>query len=121
MEHRALSTEHGAGSTEHARTNARSMEHEARSTEHARTHARSTEHGAWSMEHGARSMQHARSTEHGIMMFLFKLDEVTNTVCRFLKFLISMKVPKFYITVLESHLSHPKHCQFSRFSGSGRC
>ena len=108
--------EHGARSTEHARTHARSTEHGARSTEHARTHARRTEHGARSTEHartharrtehGARSTEHARMharTEHGAWNndVLFKLDEITNTVCRFIKFYFSIFNNK--IIVLESH------------------
>ena len=88
--------EHGARSTEHG---ARSMEHGARSMDHARTHARRTEHGAWSTEH---ARTHAR-TEHRAWNndVLFKLDEITNTVCRFIKFYFPIFNNK--IIVLESH------------------
>ena len=82
------------------------MEQGARSMEQgACTHALTT-HGARSTEHGARSTEHARMharTEHGALNndVLFKLDEITNTVCRFIKFYFPIFNNK--IIVLESH------------------
>ena len=108
-EHGARSTEHGACTHACTTHGARSTEHGARSM-HARMHdARSMEHGARSMHartHDARSTEHARMharTEHGAWNndVLFKLDEITNTVCRFIKFYFSIFNNK--IIVLESH------------------
>ena len=79
------------------------------------------EHRAWSteQEHGACSTKYgARSREHWLTIFL---NEINKTVCLVYQILFqfSTKVSKF--SSIESHWNRPKHCQFSRFFGSGRC